>query len=180
MAKKQRCEIELLRDGTPEAFSFNAAIPETLFCDMFMSEFAPLGLATHEKRELSLKDREQLCRFRNLDCDDVKKHATKFVKAISKLKTGTRVHVNASDVAAYVCLAAIYSGDMPDHLDISFELSEVPAKLFPEHLVKSHIPDNVVLNLSAPEHSWLARFQSVCELPSHMAPKVQRRARAAA
>lgn len=181
MAKKQRCEIELLRDGRPQALSFNAAIPETLLCDMFMSEFAPLGLATHEKREMSLKDREQLCRFRNLDCNDVQKHATKLLKTISKLKTGTCVHINASDVAAYVCLAAIYSGDMPEHLEICFELSDVPAKLFPEHLVKSRIPDNVVLNLNSPENSWLARFQSVCELPSHMAPtKSQRRIRAAA
>lgn len=179
MAKKQRCEIELLKNGTPQAFSFHAAIPEAVLCDMLMSEFKPLGLATHEKRELSLKDRQNLCRFRNLDCDDVKKHADKFLKTLSKMRPGTLVHVNASDVAAYVCLAAIYSGDVPDHVELHFELTDVPVKLFPEHLVMAQIPENVALNLSAAEHSWLNRFQSVCELPKHMSSK-PRRIRAAA
>lgn len=175
MAKKQRCEIELLHNGTPQAFSFNADIYDPALCDLFMSEFTPLGLASHEKRELSRRDREQLCRFRNLDCEDVKKHAKKFIKTISKMQPGTQIRINASDVAAYVCLAAIYSGDVPDHVELCFELTNIPVKLFPKDLVQTGIPDNVDLNFSSPENSWLNRFQSVCELPPHMSPKSSRR-----
>ncbi len=175
MAKKQRCEIELNHNGTPQAFSFNAAISDPALCDLFMSEFAPLGLATHEKRELSRRDREQLCRFRNLDCDDVKKHAAKFIKTLNKVSPGATVVINASDVAAYVCLAVIYSGNVPSHVQLQFELSDVPVKLFPKDLVTTSMPDNVDINFCPLEDSWLNRFQSVCELPAHMESKSKRR-----
>lgn len=174
MAKKQRCEIEFVRNGNPEAYCFEASIPEPLLCDMLMSEFAPLGLALHEKRRLSLKDRENLCRFRKVSATDLTRHAYKFLKTLNKLSPGSQVVVNASDVAAYVCLTAIYSGDMPEHVEVSFVLTNVPVKLFPEDLVVASIPDNVALNLVAEESSWLSQFQSVCELPKHMSPKAKR------
>jgi hypothetical protein len=182
MAKKQRCEIELVQNGTLKALSFNAQIPDTLLCDMFMSTFSPLGLAGHEKREMSLKDRENLCRFKNLDHEDIKRHAHKLLKTITKIKPGTQVHINAKDVAAYVCLAAIFSGDMPDHIELTFELAEVPIKLFPETLVAAKMPTNVDVTFASPQESWLGRFQSICEIPPHLSQsrKVGRRLRTAA
>lgn len=180
MAKTQRCEIEFTKDGTSNAYSFKAEIPETVLCDMLMNEFAPLGLATHEKRELSLKDRQNLCRFRNLDDDNIRHHADQFLKKLSKMRPGTQVTVNAKDVAAYVCLAAIYSGDVPEHIELNFELSEVPVKLFPENLVCAEMPDNVALSFCEPKDTWLERFQSICEVPAHIAPRKNSRQRAAA
>ncbi len=180
MAKKQRCEIEFVNNGTSKAFSFKTEIPETLLCDMLMSEFAPLGLRTHEKRNLSLKDRQHLCRFSKLDGQDIRRHAERFLKTLSKLRPGTQVHVNAKDVAAYVCLAAIFSGDVPEHVEIVFELSEVPVKLFPKELVCAEMPANVDLSFISPQDSWLNQFQSICEMPSHLVSKRASRPRAAA
>lgn len=180
MAKKQRCEIEFVNNGTSKAFSFKTEIPEAVFCDMLMSEFTPLGLQTHEKRNLSLKDRQQLCRFSKLDGKDIRRHADKFLKTLSKLRPGTQIHVNAKDVAAYVCLAAIFSGEVPEHIDIDFKLSDVPVKLFPKELVCAEMPDNVALNLVAAEDSWLNQFQSFCEMPPYLLGKAASRGRAAA
>ena len=179
MPKKQRCEIELHHNGKPEAISFSAAISDPHLCDLLMSEFTPLGLATHEKRELSRRDREQLCRFRNLDNNDLKKHATKVLKAFSKISSGSEVVISASDVGAYVCLAAIYSGELPDHITLSFKLKDIPVKLFPKELVHTGMPHNVDIDVYSEENSWISRFQTFCELPSHMSPKA-RRQRAAA
>lgn len=180
MAKKQRCEIEMHHNGKPQAISFSAAISDPHLCDLLMSEFAPLGLASHEKRELSRRDREQLCRFRNLETNDVKKHASKFLKAVAKIRAGSEVVISASDVGAYVCLAAIYSGELPDHITLSFRLKDIPVKLFPKELVRTDMPHNVDIDVYSEEDSWINRFQTICELPAHMEAKSRRRVRAAA
>jgi hypothetical protein len=87
--------------------------------------------------------------------------AKALIDQITKCKSDTLV-IEAHDYGAYICLAALYSGKLPEGKKIEFHFEGSPLALFPKSLLKNSpksFDHKIVFRVS--ENSWLSPFSTL-------------------
>jgi len=133
----------------------------------FMSSFKALQLSEEEKREFSLKYREEIKQYQNIKRSILREYASELIAQFDKQKENNFT-VEASGIGAYICLAAILSGKLPDAKKYNFHFSEVPLNLFPKQLVKDTKSSRSIQIHVEEEDSWLSKFKSLTSVPDHL------------
>ena len=149
-----------------KAFKYNLEVPCPEVSDTLMNQFRGLGLSEEEKRDLTLNHRKKIFFFQNLKTQQIVKNSNQFIKELKKYKDENLV-IKASGEAAYICLAAIYSGKVPAHTNWKFELSSVPLGLFPKELVKTEA-SRVDICLELQKDCWLKPFKTLYSAPKFL------------
>lgn len=136
--------------------------------DTLMSEFSHLGLSHEEKNKLSRQHREYFCAFKLLREKDIKKSRQELIKLLKDFRNEALV-IRASEAGALVCLAAIFSGQLPQNVEWRFELEEIPLPLFPKELVKScSAAQSFEISFKYKEGGALKPFPSLKKAPSYL------------
>lgn len=133
-----------------------------------MCNFKEIGFSEVERRELSYKHREHICYYQNMDEKIISEYSEKLIAKINR-SSGQKLLIKASDFGAYICLAAIFSGNLPTDKSLRFELSSVPLSLFPKKLVHQQIQSlnhEVVFLLG--EDCWIRPFKSLYHCPDYI------------
>lgn len=155
--RKKLCSLNF--DVSPQVPSMG----ETLMC-----KFEDLKFTEEEKRELTAKHREIICEYRTIDKKIINRESKQILKLIKNSKSDS-VTIVASDLGAYICLAAIFSGKIPKNKEVKFELETVPLKLFPSELVKDKMAgQNYPVSIKIDRESWLRPFKSLYTCPNYM------------
>ncbi|MCK6595581.1 MAG: hypothetical protein L6Q33_10300, partial [Bacteriovoracaceae bacterium] len=72
------------------------------------------------------------------------------------------ITVEASEYGAYICLAAAYSGKLPNNKKIKFVLSSSPIALFPKSFIKSNeLPNNCEIVYCIKSEHWFDEYESL-------------------
>lgn len=146
-------------DLPEEKFPFTATL---------MSSFSSLNLSDEEKSKLTQDHRKYLCHFNYIQEKDLKKAQRELVLALKKLQNDSLV-IRANEFGAYVCLAAIFSGELPTGVDWRFELEEFALPLFPKNLVKNkHAGHLYEIALKYSSNGWVGPFPSLRKVPDFM------------
>ncbi len=140
--------------------------------DYLMNNFKHLDLSAKEKQKFSKKYREHVTRYNNLSTKELTKLSEEFSKSVkeqinSGLKDET-VHIHAEDIGVFVCLAAIFSGNLPKEYNFCFHFSLVPTICFPKNLYKENKTMNYQIEFEKDKNSWLLDFKSLYSWPEYM------------
>lgn len=129
--------------------------------DTMMSSFEALNFTSEEKKILSLSHRKLLNSYRQINLFSLKLDAQKLVNEINKSKLSF-ITIEAHDYGAYVCLAALYSGNLSDDKKIEFILENAPLALFPKVLIKaeSHSKKHKV-SFRVNNNCWMRPFKTL-------------------
>jgi hypothetical protein len=133
----------------------------------FMRSFKGLQLSEEEKREFSKSHREEIKQYQNIKRAVLKEYATEFISQVKKQKDNNFT-VQATGIGAYICLAAIVSGKLPESKKFEFHFSEVPLNLFPKQLVKETKSNGSIQIHLEDENTWLRKFKSLTSVPKHL------------
>ena len=142
--------------------SYDTEVMEVGFEQTMMSAFDFLNFSAEEKKHLSKRHRKVLSSYCHINPFALNSDAKELVDLISKCKSDILV-IEARDYGAYICLAALYSGQLPSHKKIEFHFENAPLALFPKSFLKNppkHIKHKIVFNL-APD-CWLKPFSTLC------------------
>lgn len=132
-----------------------------------MINFSRFSLSEQEKRMLSHKHREQIVAFQTVNDELMEKYTKRLIKLINH-KDVEQAHIEASDFGAFICLAALYSGNFPKNTPVTFTLTSLPLSLFPEKWVFDiDMGPEVDIHFSS-DISWQGQFKSFSEPPSHL------------
>lgn len=160
-----RGKIELVGKKDKSHYNFTLKPHEFSMSDTLMINFKKYGFSVEEKRTLSQEYRKNILRFTHLCKDDLYLQAKALIKRLKKLKSDT-VEIKASDEGAFVCLVAIFSGELPQDKKFFFTLNCVPLKLIKrEYLRKKQKPVTVDIDLRFSRKSWLEALDSLKECP---------------
>jgi hypothetical protein len=148
--------------------------------DVLMSTFKDLKLSQEEKINLTCQCREELHFYRSLSADELAPYIEKLKKNIQK-HGRHQSHIKASGFGAVICMAAIFSGELNSKKSkISFELSDVPLKLFPQDWINTQNLSPQISLEFMPSQTWLSTMKSLTELPSYFPmPKTAKRSSSA-
>ncbi len=146
---------------------FDVPVQKLEMDQTFMRSFKALHLSEEEKREFSLKQREEIKQYQSIKRSILKEYASEFISQLKK-QTDETYSVEASGIGAYICLAAIVSGELPASKKYNFYFSDVPLNLFPKQLVKNTKTNGSVQIHIQEEDSWLKKFKSLTEVPDHL------------
>lgn len=136
-----------------------------------MNSFNDLGFTNEEKTKLTQEYRKHLRAYENVKNAEIRKAQRDLVSTLKKLKDESLV-IKASDFGAFVCLAAIFSGDLPSNVEWRFELEEFALPLFPKNLIKNKAAcQSFEIALKYSPESWISLFPSLQKVPSFMGPK---------
>lgn len=160
ICQKSKKEIKNIRfDITPPN---RPPVTQTL-----MINFKRFNLSEREKKQLSHKHREQIVAFQTVNDELMNKYTERLIKLI-KHKDVQSAHIEASDFGAFICLAALYSGNFPKDTPVTFQLTSLPLSLFPEKWVYDvELGPDVDIHFSS-DVSWQGQFQSFVEPPEHL------------
>lgn len=167
----KKIDIRLTRPGRQKpARSFKCELPEppVSMADTLMSEFSHLGLTSDEKNKLSRQHREYFCSFKLLKEKDIRKTRSELIKLLKDYSNEPLV-IKASEAGALICLAAIFSGQLPLNTEWRFELEEIPLPFFPKELVKkSSAAQSYEICFKYNQDSALKAFPTLKKAPSYM------------
>ncbi|WP_419172991.1 hypothetical protein [Halobacteriovorax sp.] len=135
--------------------------------EIMMTNFRDLQFSEEEKRVLTAKNRRDIYRFQHLNQKEISKYATNLLTLIKKSKKD-RVQVETDHAGTLICLALIYSGKIPSHIDVHFKLKSAPLSLFPKQLAKNRFPGHNVSISICNSESWLTDFRSLQKVPDHI------------
>lgn len=160
ICQKSQQEIKNIRfDITPPD---RPPVAQTL-----MVNFKRFDLSEREKKQLSHKHREQIVAFQTVNDELMNKYTERLIKLI-KHKDVHSAQVEASDFGAFICLAALYSGNFPKDTPVVFQLTSLPLSLFPEKWVFDvDLAPQVDIRFSS-DISWQGQFQSFTRPPQHL------------
>ena len=168
---KFNADIQLKKPGKSKAMKclkFKLPKKDITMADTLMSEFSHLGLSSEEKNKLSRNHREYFCSFKFLKEKDIKKMTNELISSLSQLKNEPLI-ICASEAGVYICLAAIFSGKLPQNVEWRFELEEFALPLFPKELVKkSSAADSYDISFRFDEKGYIKPFPSLKRAPSYM------------
>lgn len=140
-------------------------------CSTLMSSFSHLNLSAEEKTKLTQEYRKELRSYQELKGKEIEKARKELVTALKKHKDDTIV-IQAQEFGVYVCLAAIFSGDLPCNVDWRFELNEFALPLFPENLIKNKAAcQSYEIALKFSSDGWISLFPSLRKIPHFMGPQ---------
>ncbi len=170
--KKNLCaDIQVKKQGRKKAiknFKFNLPEKEITIADTLMSEFSHLGLSSIEKNKLSRQHREYFCSFKFLKESEIKKMRAALVRDLKPFKDESLV-ISASEGGALICLAAIFSGELPQNVDWRFELEELALPLFPKELIKNYsAAQSFEITFKYHEKGFIKSFPSLRKAPGYM------------
>lgn len=125
-----------------------------------MASFESFNFSTDEKKRLSKRHRDLLNSYRMINPFALNADAKKLIEQIAHCK-GSKLKIEAHDYGAYICLAALYSGKLPEEKSIEFIFEESPLALFPKTLLKEkkYEGHKIVFRLS--DDCWLKPFSSL-------------------
>ncbi|MCF8058808.1 MAG: hypothetical protein K9K67_05910 [Bacteriovoracaceae bacterium] len=173
MANKNNlcADIQVKKQGRKKVFKnikFNLPEKEITIADTLMSEFSDLGFSTEEKNKLSRQHREYFCSFKSLKESEIKKMRTALVKDLLCLEDESLV-ICASEGGALICLAAIFSGELPKNVDWRFELEDLALPLFPKELIKNcSAAQSFEITFKYHEKGFIKPFPSLRKAPGYM------------
>lgn len=166
-----KADIHLKKPGRSKSvkcLKFKLPKKEITMADTLMSEFSHLGLSPEEKNKLSRNHREYFCSFKFLKEKDIKKMTNELISNLSELKNEPLV-ISASEAGVFICLAAIFSGKLPQNVEWRFELEEFALPLFPKELVKkSSAADSYDISFKFNESGYIKPFPSLKKAPAYM------------
>lgn len=167
----KKIDIKLTRPGRQKpARSLKCDLPEpsVTMADTLMSEFSHLGLTSDEKNKLSRQHREYFCSFKLLTEKDIRKTRTELIRMLKDYSDEPLV-IKASEAGALICLAAIFSGQLPNNTEWRFELEEIPLPFFPKELIKkSSAAQSFEISFKYNEDGALKPFPTLKKAPSYM------------
>ena len=134
---------------------------EESLADTMMDSFKNLNLTPEEKKQLSMSHRKMLNYYRHLNLFSLNSDAQKLINEINSSKK-SHIVIEANHYGAYVCLVALYSGQLSNDRRVEFILENAPLALFPKSLIKSEPKEylhKAVFHLS--EDCWLSPFSSL-------------------
>ncbi|MFG1521289.1 hypothetical protein [Halobacteriovorax sp. ZH1_bin.1] len=166
-------KIKVKGAGADVVFKFDTQEPT--FDEVMMNNFSHLNFSENEKRVLTAKNRKDIFKFENLNTKEIERYSNDLLSLIKRVKSD-RIQIETSNAGAFICLALIYSGKIPSHLDVHFKLHGAPLRLFPRSLAKNKIPrHNISISLCNTD-SWVQEFRSLQKKPkfielSHISPQ---------
>ncbi|MFG1499852.1 hypothetical protein ABMA70_06530 [Halobacteriovorax sp. XZX-3] len=166
-------KIKVKGAGADVVYKFDTQEPT--FDEVMMTNFTHLNFSENEKRLLTAKNRKDIFKFENLNTKELERYAGDLLSLIKKVKSD-RIQIETCNAGTFICLALIYSGKIPSHLDVHFKLHGSPLRLFPRILAKHKIPKhNISISLCNTD-SWVQEFRSLQMKPkyielSHIAPQ---------
>lgn len=150
--------------------SFNFNLPNKSFSvsETLMSEFQGLNLSNEEKGKLSRNLREYMCIYTHITEKDISTYRKQLIKELRNYSDETLV-ISASELGAFICLAAIFSGELPQNVSWHFELKEFALPLFPKELVKKKsAAQSYDVSLVFSKEGWVRPFPTLCKVPHYM------------
>lgn len=141
--------------------SYQTTTSEVDFDQNMMVAFDYLNLSAEEKKQLSVGHRKILNYYRNVNPFNLNHDALELINQIKNCKNKT-IFIKAYDYGAYICLAALYSGQLPTDKQIEFHLEESPIALFPKSLIKKSPKDEHKVLFHIGEDCWLKPFSTLC------------------
>ena len=134
----------------------------------FMSSFSDLDLTNEEKTKLTQDYRKEMRAYQHVDQKKVNEGKKELISILKKLRD-EKIKVTARDFGAFIALAAIFSGDLPQNVDWRFELEEFALPLFPEKYIKNKTAcQNFDISLKFSSNHWLRLFPSLKKVPTFM------------
>lgn len=137
-----------------------------------MSNFKNLKLNDHEKRQLSQKCREEIVHYQNIQEEALLPYVEKLLASLHQ-SSQTELRIVAQDLGAFICLAAIYSGRLPQNKTLIFELSDAPLSLFPKKWMREKKQSKTVEVHFQLQSSWLMSFQTLAKCPTYISTSVK-------
>jgi len=165
--------ISILKDGKKTnltRFDFKIPKKEIPLSDMLMCHFSDLGLSTAEKQSFKQEYRKELCYLKSLDSSYLESSCRALLNELSSPQLKNKsLTIKANSYGTFVCLAAIFSGEIPGHVEIKFELDECLLPLFPKSFVKdSGAAHSFPISFRYCEKSWIKPFPSLRRSPKFM------------
>lgn len=166
MQKSQNFKGKILFSNEERAekktlMSYSSEPIEVGFEETIMASFDFLNFSPEEKKQLSSRHRKVLSSYRQINPFALNMDAKDLIDQISKCKNDKLV-IEAHDYGAYICLAALYSGKLPQNKTIEFHFASSPIALFPKSFLKTP-PKNsehkIVFSVS--EDCWLSPFSTL-------------------
>jgi len=138
-----------------------------------MTNFKNLKLNDEEKRQFSQKCREEIVHYQNLQEESLFPYVEKLLTSIHQ-SNQTELRIVAQDLGAFICLAAIYSGRLPQNKVLIFELSDAPISLFPKKWIRETKQAKAVEIHFQLHSSWLTSFQTLAKCPAYINTNLKR------
>jgi len=133
------------------------------FQKTLMCHFQNIGLSSTEKQHLSSCDRERIYYFLKLAEEQLEEYGQSFCDRVHK-SADKKCTIKADGFGAYIVLAALHSGDMPERSNICFEVENSPISLFPKKFVKKRKP-GFELKVIEGGKDWLEPYTSLTTAP---------------
>lgn len=152
-------------DRLKNVFTFEIEKDGPFITETFNSQFNELPLTTAEKKLLSQSKRYELKFFKSLEEDHIQPIINNFIDDL-KSQYGKPMIIEATSTGAFICLAAILSGKLPKNQNWTFELTDLPVAIFPQHLVKS--PESInehQVSFQFHPNCWMNSFPTLKHTP---------------
>lgn len=150
--------------------NFTIAAPPVDMKDKLMFNFKNILFSNSEKRYLTSTIREKIYAYQHLNEKEIMAHAQRLIEQINK-SSDTNLHIEASEVGAYICLAAAYSGKINKNKKVTFSLSSFPVMIFPKNLSKS-CNKNTFVRMTLKDNCWLKQFSTLTTPPKHLSIEI--------
>jgi len=152
-------------DRLKNVYTFEIEKDGPFITETFTSQLKELPLNSKEKKNLSQNNRYELKFFKSIEEDDLHGVIDDFVNGL-KSYYGKPMVVEASSTGAFLCLAAILSGKLPENQNWTFELTDLPVAVFPQNLIKSPSAlDHFHINFQFHPNSWMNSFPTLKKAP---------------
>ena len=152
-------------DRLKNVYTFEIEKDGPFITETFTSQLKELPLNSKEKKNLSQNNRYELKFFKSIEEDDLHGVIDDFVNGL-KSYYGKPMVVEASSTGAFLCLAAILSGKLPEDQNWTFELTDLPVAVFPQDLIKSPSAlDHFQINFQFHPNSWMNSFPTLKKGP---------------
>lgn len=157
--------IEFISSDHHSEYSYKLTPREHEMVDTLMVNFKKYGFNPDEKKTLCQTSRKNILSFANLEAEDLYTQAMALVRRTKRINS-KRVEIKAEGQGAFICLVAIYSGELPPNKQYFFTLNSVPLKLMKrEFLKKKSKPSSVNIDLRYTKDCWLTPLQSLHQCP---------------
>ncbi len=157
--------IEFIASDHHSKYSYTLNPKEYEMADTLMVNFKKYGFKSDEKKTLCQSSRKNILSFANLQAEDLYDQAMALVRRTRRIKS-KKVEIKAEGQGAFICLVAIFSGELPPNKQYFFTLNSVPLKLMKrEFLKRKSKPGSVNIDLRYNKDCWLTPLQSLHECP---------------
>ena len=137
------------------------------FSKTLMCHFQNIGLSSTEKQHLSACDRERIYYFLKLAEEQLEVYGQSFVERVQKRISKKNCSIKAEGFGAYIVLAALHSGNMPQGNQLCFEIENSPISLFPKKFIKKRKP-GFELKVIESGRDWLEPYSTLTTAPSFL------------